>query len=115
MASVTYEIMSGKRRTSKLLYSKDENQFYIKKSEARGRKYYTCYEKNCKSRVVLENGQCRKATDFIEHNHEEQQEMYDELKALNEIKEQCLDVSSTLGAVNAVSGIRETFRNVCVR
>lgn len=115
MTTLAFEIMSGKRRNSKVLYIIDEKQFYLQKSEAKGRQYYTCYERNCKSRVILEKGQCRKATDFIEHNHRDQQQLYDELKALNEIKDKCLDVSSTLGAANVVNGIRTNFGNVCVR
>lgn len=115
MSSLAFEVMSGKRRNSKVLYVKDEKQFYIRKSEAKGRIYYTCYVKTCKSRVTLENGLCRKAPDFVEHDHSDQCELHAELKALNQIKEQCSDIANTLGAPSAVSGIRENFRKVCAR
>lgn len=110
-----FEILSGKRRNSKLLYSFSEKQIYAKKSIYNNKVFFDCYNKKCKSRVYLLNGECLKAKNFKEHEHSDQKELYEELKALNKIKAKCLESGKSLGEVNALSGIRESFRSVCSR
>lgn len=115
MASVTFEIIGGKRRNSKLLYIFSQEQLYIKKSESKGKKYYVCYVQDCKSRVILANDECVHSAGFADHNHGSQKELYEELKVLNGIKKECLDSGNLLGGVNALSGIRESFETASKR
>lgn len=117
MTTLQYEIVCGKRRTSKLLYIPEEKQFYIKKSTSDNKTYYVCYVKNCKARVTLDLGRhvCTRSPLFVPHNHTTQKELYDELKVLNNIKKECLDEESVLGERNALSGIRKTFESSCDR
>lgn len=109
-----FKILSGKRRNSKLLYSVTEQQLYARKSIYKNKVFYNCYTKDCKSRVFVMDGVCLKYTDFVEHNHSDQKALYEEIVALNAIKNKCLDVGS-LGEVNALTSIRESFRSVCSR
>lgn len=115
MSNLEFEIISGKRINSKVLYVKEEKQCYIRKSESKGTIYYTCYKKSCKSRVILKNGQCSKVVNFTQHNHSDQHAFYEELKALSQVKKICLDGTTIIGAPSAVSGIRESFQSVCMR
>ena len=109
-----YQIVNGKRQTSKLLYIIEEKQLYQVKSKRDSKVYCICYKKNnCKSRVVLNNGLCEKIKNTPQHNHSENAEaLYNELKVLNKIKEECVAASGVIGDVNAISGIRSAFRNV---
>lgn len=109
-----FEIVNGQRRNSKLLYSIDEKQLYIKKSVIRGITYYTCYKKNCKSRVdVSRDGVLTKAANFIEHNHLDEEKLFLELKAIKKIKDDVCSSGAAVGAVNALSSIRAIFRSNC--
>lgn len=45
-----YEIIPGARRKSKLLYTKEEKQFYYFNSTNSGGDAFLCAAKNCKSR-----------------------------------------------------------------
>lgn len=96
------------------MYSLTEEQLYIKKSDYKTTMFYVCYEKNCKSRVFLKDNILSKYSDFIPHNHGSQKTLYDELKALNQIKSECLNISC-LKEQSAITSIRETFKNVCNR
>lgn len=88
-------------------------ELYAKKSIYKNKVFFECYNENCKSRVYLMNGECLKCENFTEHGHDDQKELYEELKALNKIKTKCLESGSSLGELNALSGIRESFRSVC--
>ena len=51
-----FEIISGKRNFSKLAYVINEKQLYNIKSKTSCETYYTCYNKNCKVRILIKNG-----------------------------------------------------------
>lgn len=110
-----FELLSGKRINSVLLYSFNDCQLYAKKSIYGEKQYYECYKNNCKSRVVLERGTFSKCRKFVDHNHGDQESTYRELKALRNIKRKCENFDTAIGEQNALSGIRKTFQNVCQR
>lgn len=113
--TMEYEFISGKRRDSNLLYTIGEQQLYRKKSMYKNKEFYNCYIKKCKSRIFITDGVvCQKCPDFMEHNHGVQKALYEELKVLNNIKRKCAETRGT-GDVNALSGIRESFKAVCSR
>lgn len=78
---------------------------------------YECRQKTCKSRVnMLPDGICVKTKKYVEHNHEDEESAYKELKALNQIKRDCQDVAGALGGDRtAMSSIRASFRKTCER
>lgn len=114
MECVDYEIISGKRRNSKLVYVISEQQLYIRKTKYKTKQFYVCYAKDCKSRVYIQNDQCYKSADG-EHNHADQKELYEEMKVMSNIKTQCMDPEALVGNVNALGGIREKFQDACSR
>ena len=63
-----YEIVSGIRNLSKLIYVVNEKQLYKIKSKIANKTYYTCHNENCKVRILINNGRCEKiknSTSFI--------------------------------------------------
>ena len=50
---------------------------------------------------------------FTDHNHENSEVLYNELKALNLIKSNCEKTSTVLSDVNALSGKRSVFQDTC--
>lgn len=82
---VEYEIMSGFRYNSNLLFVKPEKQFYIKNTQSKIGIGYKCYVKNCFRRVYLRNEKCF-IGDAALHDHGDKSEMYVNLIALNEMK-----------------------------
>lgn len=62
----------------------------------------------------MENEKCYLAKKYIEHNHDNEEEYYKELKVLNQIKTDCEGIGSVLGGNRtAISTIRSSFRNAC--
>lgn len=114
---MNFEIISGNRRSSELLYVIDQKIIFRKKSVYKDIIKYECRQKMCKSRVsVLADGSCVRAKKYVDHNHENEEAAYKELKALNKIKKDCLDAATILGSeMTAMSSIRASFRKTCER
>lgn len=65
---------------------------------------------------LLPDGNLVPAKKFVEHNHENEEEAYKELKALTTIKKDCVDMSGILGGSKTnLSSIRRAFRRTCER
>lgn len=101
---VPFEFVTGKRSDSVLLYTRVEKQLYRKCSKYESKYYsYRCRIKDCKSRVYYEfaTEKCvMKTKKFIPHNHGDQQDDYNNLKLLKEMKNECTQLS----AVNTRKG-----------
>lgn len=112
---MNFEIITGYRKNSQLLYVLDQRMIYVKKSVYNSINKYECRVKTCKARVsVHPDGKCVLAKNYVEHNHENEEEVYKELKALNSIKDECEDLAGTLGGdTSAMSSIRSSFRKIC--
>lgn len=116
MDGYQYETLNGKRRSSELIYVHEQKQLYQKKSVYKGVIKYVCYTKNCKSRLNLEENKILiKAKNYIEHNHSENETLFNEMKAVNLIKSNCEKSSTVLSDVNALSGIRAVFQDICAK
>lgn len=96
-----YEFIRGFRPHSKLLYVKDEQQFY-KRTKVRGG-YYECKLENCNRRVQIRDEKCFAVSGL--HNHSTQAGLYTDLRALNEMKRMALNVNNRLNS-------REIFNTV---
>lgn len=111
------EFLKGKRSDSNLLYVKDEKQIYKKNFASKKKTTYLCYIKNCKSRVYLNNNNgdlmCHKVSNFIEHNHDNQEMDYKQFKLLNEIKTECKSVSALKSG--ACVSVREIYEKHCLK
>lgn len=108
---------AGKKKDSKLLFVPEQKMIYRKKSVYKEVVKYECWHENCKARVnLMPNGFCDLAKNYVNHNHEEEENIYKELCALNEIKAESGNIAATLGGEqNAISSVRTAFRNVTQR
>lgn len=87
-----FELVTGYRSTSKLLWVSLDNCFY--KQNAYSKKYdgmaYTCYDNECKARKVLTTNNTKLITIAREHiAHLSMEPMYRELYYLNLMKQMC--------------------------
>lgn len=117
LITLSFEIFSGNRRNSELLYVIEQKMIFKKKSVYNNIIKYECRQKSCKSRInLLADGTCILAKKYVEHNHPDEEVAYKELKALNKIKLDCQDAAGALGGnTTAMSSIRSAFRKTCER
>lgn len=108
-------IFTGKKTNYKLLFVNEQKMIYKKKSTYNGVVKYVCWINSCKSRVnLMPYGKCVTAKNYVEHNHEHQEDAFKELNVLNKIKSDCVDVAGTLcGEKSATSSIRKAFEKNC--
>lgn len=112
--NLNYEYVVGRRLNSRLLYVLDEKQLYTKKSMKNENYFYNCYIKTCKARVFVNNEVCKKVKNFIDHSHETQENMYKELKTLNDIKTSCVEMHTDYTEPTVLGGIRKIYQSACV-
>lgn len=114
---MNFEIIPGKRRNSELLYVIEQKMIHMRKSVYKGVSKFECRQQNCKARVnLLSDGKCVVAKKYVEHNHDNEEEAYKELKALNAIKRDCEDAAWALGGTKTnLCTIRSAFRKTCER
>jgi hypothetical protein len=86
LVEIPYEIIAGKQKSSKLLWSTSENQLYQYNTKSKIGLSYQCYQNSCKVRVYLKGELCYRATNSSEHLHTEQSLMYNQFCVINEIK-----------------------------
>lgn len=89
--SEDFELVTGYRDGSKLLWIPSENCFY--KQNTYSKKYdgmaYTCYESECKARKVINNEKNLITIAATHIPHLSMQKMYKELHYLNLMKSMC--------------------------
>lgn len=114
---MNYEIIAGNRSNSELLYVIDQKMIYQKKSVYNNTVKYECRIKSCKARInLLPEGKCTLPKKYIDHNHSDEEDAYEQLKALKKIKDDCRNSVGTLGGGNtALSSIRDSFRRTVER
>lgn len=105
--NIVFEFCEGLRKGSRLLYLSNEKQIFKKKSTYRRKVTYTCYISGCEARVTLEGDVCKKILG-VEHNHEGDQENdFQKLKLLNNIKRDTETLSKT--EYHSVSSARKAY------
>lgn len=112
MQSLEYELINGKKHKSILLYLIEEKQLFKVKSKTAQKSYYVCYHKDCFVRVELfADGTCRKPKkNSVGHNHGIQEDLRNEIKCIDGLRQDCLSGAGVLSDVNAISGIRTAFK-----
>lgn len=91
---LSYEFIPGFRHNWKLLYVKDEQQFYKVNERTKSCDSYKCNLKDCNRRVQIRNEKC--FATFGLHNHSTQEGLYTDLRALNEMKRMARSVDNRL-------------------
>lgn len=114
MENFEFAIISGKQRTSSLYYIISEKQLFRKKSTYKDVLKLQCYNNSCKSRMVLlaDKKTMIKAKNYVDHNHNDQEDLYKQFQILNKVKKCVVASCSLLSDNNALSTIRASYRNV---
>lgn len=113
--NLRYETAPGKRRDFKLIFTKDEKQFYGRnksKPNSDGEIPYLCrlyYSKKCKSRTYMKNGRLYRKIGFIPHNHGPQDEERVDFQAEFEIKQECANLLTLANAGTQTSAVNDIF------
>lgn len=103
--------MLGFRIGSKLLYTKDEKQFYRFNRKNKNGDAYLCAENGCKKRVhLIIDKLCIQQDKYAVHQHEMKEKTYKELTVLNEIKSKCDDINTLINEKK--QSVRDIFYSV---
>lgn len=100
-----YEFIQGLRIDSKLLYTKDEKQFYL--SIEKTKTVMLIYAPHPHIRI---DKLCIQQNKYNSHRHEKKDKNYEELKVLNEIKEECTDITTLINEKK--QSVRDIFYSV---
>lgn len=103
MSSLTYEIVEGHRKGSKLLWIKEERYLYFMKDKrVDGRTVYLCYQNrfsgngSCSARCSIDN-QGALTTNKINHScHTDHESTYKDLKTRSAIVDSCIQTATAL-------------------
>lgn len=114
MERLQYEFVNGKKVNSQLIYLKIDKQLFKLRSKTPNKMYYSCYYNKCSAGVelLLEDNSVIKPKKSYLHNHPDQETLYKELKAIGELKKDCIENASAIGQTNAMSCIRSAFNRV---
>lgn len=105
-----FEIVPGKRMSSKVLYTHDEHQIYLINSKSTIGEGWKCYyadENDCRARLHIRNGKCFIANE-VQHNHSRPDQEIINMNHLNEVKAILRSVSNRLAP-------RQVFEDVLKR
>lgn len=91
---VEYEIVTGLRANSQLLYLPSEKQLYRKNTITKRGVHYKCKTDGCRIRIYMNNGICYKLIG-VEHAHASSELSYIRLNALNEVKSRIIADKTT--------------------
>ena len=86
---VRFEIMPGKRQSSRILYTHEEKQIYLKNSNSTIGEGWKCYysdQFDCRARLHVRNGQCFIANSIQHTGHARPDQEVVNMRALNDIK-----------------------------
>lgn len=97
---VKFEYTNGKRVDSRLVYTTlDKQLFILKRYGDSGAAEYRCYIKNCKAKVSVVQGICRRVKNYEAHCHGNQEEVYKNFVSDGKIKLQCQNETEAIKTV----------------
>lgn len=106
---MNYVFTSRGRRTSKMIYTTDEEQYYVFNSKNKDSDAYQCVD--CKSRVHLrKDEQLIQKQRFYGHKCPKKGLEFSENTVLNEIKQKCGDISTLMNEKK--QSVRDIFYSV---
>lgn len=111
-SELEFEIITGLRVGTSLMYIKSEQQLYKVNSKLKESTIYLCVNRNCKARakIMKKTQKCVRHNKF-EHNHPNAEKKYDETKVLNIIKEKCSKLTDLLRGSQFLT-VRDVFNTV---
>lgn len=102
---IDFEIVDGYRAGTKLLYSKDEIQFYKRRYVKKHYVVYVCSENNCAAKVFLWPNKCVRADDWVDHNHPDMTQFRETLMFRNKMKAKAAETGPN-------NGIHAAYRQI---
>lgn len=112
MSALEYELVTGSRVDTSLLYIKSEMQLYKCNAKLKKSVIYLCTDRNCKSRVRImkQSRECFRHNNH-EHSHPNHESKYKEMKVLNTIKQKCSRLTDLLLGSKFLT-VRDVFDTV---
>lgn len=113
----SFEIVPGKRLTSKLLFLKKEKCLYVQVSNDKSGKRFKCYMTTCSARAVIRlDGACEKSKkNFLHVQHNTHCELRAKFLAENKIKNSCANVEELCSGSNQNVSVRDIFNKETMR
>lgn len=110
-----FSLITGEKLNTKLLFTKNEKQFYTFNDYSVNGRIYRCQNRKYPARVLLiPSGQCVKLSKQKEHNHEYNCEMkVKKINALNAMKTKCKDLR-TVASGRRIAKVRDIYTQVMI-
>lgn len=118
LKEVTYTLMPGKRTNSEILYSKEEQQFYVKKKKlANGVISLVCRADGCNNHCYLDlqRNICSLPVPYVPHNHATKEEQFKRLCVLNKIKSDCSNPNTVAKTETKTSVVKSIFKDTIAK
>lgn len=114
-----YEIVAGRRKNSKLLYTTAEQYLYKLHNKSKTVVQYDCYEKTCDAKVYVSvaNNLCFKRATNHTHNHNNAAQLLLEMNVSNKVKQGVSNaamLAANIGATGSGS-VRAIYQNCLQR
>lgn len=109
---VKYTLMQGDRKNSEVLYSHDEQQFYVKnKTQKSGIITLRCQHSGCNRKVYLDKKKemCTYELPYKTHNHSTMQKKFAERTFKNAIKTECSKPDILASISTKTAAVRTIF------
>lgn len=118
---VEYELLTGKRTDSTLVYVPSEKNLYVKNSTTKDVQRYVCYQKilrrgpqngdvipMCYARITMKNGNCYR-TNAPHAPHGDHEHIYADMLTANKIKGTCKQLREVLAESARAIDTRKMF------
>lgn len=113
LSTITYSLIPGKRANSEILYSMEEQQFYVKKRKlTSGVLSLVCRTTGCKNHCYLDSEKniCKLPVPYVPHAHPTQEDEYKKLCVLNKIKADCANPNIVAKTETKTSVVKSIFK-----
>lgn len=118
--NLPYEIITGHRRDSRLLWSPSEKILYFRRKVANGKEDWGCYQEMlrktdasvipCSSRVLVDPAKSLCTPKQICHSyHQNHERLYKDLVSRNNIVDSCVNLRNDLAGLSAEVPVADIF------
>lgn len=81
MEEIDFIYAAGKRISSVLVYTTSDEYLFTKKRTLKGIVHYECYTKQCKVKIQIQNGVCKRNVNAESHSHPNHSELYNQFRS----------------------------------
>lgn len=116
MNFLTFEVIEGKRKNSRLIWIVEEKFLYsIKDGRADGRKVYLCYQNKidgnspCSARRLIDSNGVVTTNALPHSHHPDHESIYKDMKSRSGIIESCIQAATVLGDLHISVPTQQIF------